>query len=168
MIVNKFLVCLFLVLFLHRYIYCCLNCCLLEESPKCITYHKIALFEDANVIPSYLKLKLNNAATIGLAHFRCRNHRLMIERGTWIRPILERSLRVCHVCNILEDEFHFILVCLLYSTLRSHYIRNIFWENPTMVKLVDLFNGSQKDLYGLYHFLRKAEELYSQLFLENL
>ena len=92
----------------------------------------------------------------------------MIERGSWQRPKLDRELHVCKVCKIIEDELHFILICPLYSTLRSHYIDKKYWQNPSLTKLVEIFNSNKKDLYGLFHFIRKAEELYNQLFLENI
>ena len=51
---------------------------------------------------------------VALSRFRCSAHKLMIEEG-WYRNI-ERMQRLCQYCNmnIIEDEFHFLLVCPAY------------------------------------------------------
>ena len=39
------------------------------------------------------------------------------------------------MCNVLEDEFHFILECPLYRDLRTELISKYFWRRPNMPKL---------------------------------
>ena len=60
---------------------------------------------------------------IALSRFRCSAHELMIEEGRF-RGI-ERGLRMCPLCpiNIFEDEYHFLLVCLVYREIK---IKNEF------------------------------------------
>ena len=136
---------------------------LICDSNKCEMYEKFALYEDVNILPNYMSLKLDNACTRRLARFRCRNHKLLIERGSWLRPKLLRNDRICQMCLIVEDEYHFVLICPLYSTLREHYIKPKYWENPSISKFVELMNGNKSDQYQLCHFIRKAEELYEQI-----
>ena len=137
---------------------------MITDSRKCEMYSKFALFEEVSIIPSYISMRLSIACTRNIARFRCRNHKLLVERGTWMRPILHRNDRTCPVCHEIEDEYHYVLVCPLFSSLREHYIDKKYWHVPTMSKFVTFMNGSQSDMYGLHHFLRKSEELYMKLF----
>ena len=52
--------------------------------------------------------------------------------------------RKCRVCNILEDEFHFIFERPVYSDLRKLYIDKYYINRPSMFKLVRLFNTDRK------------------------
>ena len=45
-------------------------------------------------------------------------------------------------CNILEDEYHFVLQCSAYSELRKKYISKYFLKRPNMFKFVELINSS--------------------------
>ena len=56
---------------------------------------------------------------IALSRFRCSAHKLMIEEGRF-RGI-GRSPRICPLCpmNIIEDQYHFLLVCPVYRELRN-------------------------------------------------
>ena len=42
-------------------------------------------------------------------------HKLMIERGRWLK--VPRTDRLCVCCNKLEDEFHVICECPRYSCI---------------------------------------------------
>ncbi len=46
-----------------------------------------------------------------LARLRTSSHNLKIETGRHTRPKTPVENRVCQHCNILEDEFHFLLMC---------------------------------------------------------
>ena len=52
--------------------------------------------------------------------------------------------RKCRVCNILEDEFHFIFECPVYSDLRKLYIDKYYINRPSMLKLIELLNRYHK------------------------
>ncbi len=74
-----------------------------------------------------------------MTRLRTSSHRLAIESGRWSRPNrtpLEN--RLCIVCMILEDEYHFVLECPLYADLRKTYIRRYFWNRPSMFKFIEL------------------------------
>ena len=54
---------------------------------------------------------------IALTRLRTAAHRLLIETGRWVKPKpIALENRKCITCNIFEDEFHFILVCPMYSS----------------------------------------------------
>lgn len=85
---------------------------------------------------------------------------------------LNREFRDCIYCTaVLEDEFHFILICPLYSNIRSLYIPKYFVKNTTLHKFYGLI-CQQKVIKLLeiqqciYTMLLKKEIDYSQASLE--
>jgi len=66
-------------------------------------------------------------------------HRLMIECGRWAKPNpILFDQRICNICQTLEDEFHFVLICSLYNEIRRKYIPMYFRCRPSMDKFVEL------------------------------
>ena len=65
------------------------------------------------------------------SRFRCSAHKLMIEEGRY-RNIARMHL-LCQYCNmnILEDEFHFLLVCPAYKDIRTSILPNYYRCWPT-------------------------------------
>ena len=60
-----------------------------------------------------------------MALFRCSSHNLMIEKGRHHDIHIED--RNCIYCEcVLENEFHFVLVCPLYNDIRLKYIDEFF------------------------------------------
>ena len=70
-----------------------------------------------------------------LCKFRISAHSLRIETGRYEKTKdssgnyskLEKENRICKFCNLrmVEDEFHFLLNCPLYSDIRHTFIDNI-------------------------------------------
>ena len=63
-----------------------------------------------------------------LSKFRVSNHCLEIERGR--HEFIPRENRLCKYCtllnqNCIEDEFHFLCICMLYNDLRLKYVPNV-------------------------------------------
>ncbi len=56
-----------------------------------------------------------------MAKFRLSSHTLRIEAGRHERPKLPAENRLCTLCNInlVEDEFHFVFICDLYTNERN-------------------------------------------------
>ena len=58
---------------------------------------------------------------IALAHLR----RLPVETGGWRKPeSFPFNEQTYPVCNCLEDEYHFVLVCNIFKELRIKYIKS--------------------------------------------
>ena len=49
-------------------------------------------------------------------------------------------MRKCLECNVVEDEYHFVLECNIYTDLRTQYLPNYYRCRPNMYKCVDLLN----------------------------
>ena len=83
---------------------------------------------------------------------------------------LDRELRVCPHCkhDVIETEFHFLIVCPLYRDLRSTYFDfvNPWIENEaTFIKLLTSDNVTQ--VRRLCKFLLHADER-RNIFVSNL
>ncbi len=63
------------------------------------------------------------------------------------------------ICNVLEDEFHFLMICPMYTELRRIYIHSFYLKKPSMFKLVELVSSSnRKTIRNLGIFITKAFE----------
>ena len=99
---------------------------------------------------------------------RVSSHRLEIEAGRWTKPrAIPRDDRKCHNCEILEDEFHFVIECPMYLELRKRYISKYYWRRPSMFKFVELINSSNTSCirklctYIFHAFKLRSELLYN-------
>ena len=76
-----------------------------------------------------------------LTRLRVSSHRLNIESGRWARPnIIPVNERMCQNCNVLVDEYHFVLECSLYNEFRKQYIPSFYRKNPSMQKCIQLLS----------------------------
>ena len=92
-----------------------------------------------------------------LSKYRLPAHSLSIETGGYHH--IERNNRMCSLCNmnILGDEYHFVLVCPLYSTIRDNYIKPYYYNTPSTFKLTQLISiDSSKHLIKLGKYLTTA------------
>ena len=73
-------------------------------------------------------------------------HDLEIEKGR--HHNIQRNLRLCKNCStqILENEFHFMLVCTKHRCLRTKYLKPYYLHWSSIQKLTNLFfQNSQKE-----------------------
>ena len=91
----------------------------LEDSSRAIFYKSIASFQFQ---PYLLTLNISKFCN-AISKLRMSSHRLEIEAGRWVRvnrvPVNERK---CTLCNVIEDEYHFVIECQWYTELRKKYI----------------------------------------------
>ena len=77
-----------------------------------------------------------------LSKLRVSSHRLAIESGRWHKPQpISYVDRKCLCCDVLEDEYHFILECPLYCQLRNKYICKYYYTRPNVPKFIDLMQS---------------------------
>ena len=95
----------------------------------------------------YLDLLSVEKFRYALARIRVSSHRLAVEAGRWHRPnSIPLDERKCNTCNVLEDEFHFILECSLYKELRKTYIKRYFWIRPNIIKFTELMTSENHQI----------------------
>ena len=92
---------------------------------------------------------------INLTQFRLSNHNLEIESGRITG--VDRKDRICKLCpqNLIENEYHFLLCCSKYRTLRNKYIPNSAW--PSIEKFNHLLRSTnKKSIINTAKFLSEA------------
>ena len=98
-----------------------------------VRLHKYSCFKESFEYEKYLEV-LDSKERNVLCRFRCSGHNLMIEKGRHLK--IERSLRLCQLCNsnVIEDEYHFLLVCPFYRDLRRKYFKTYYFSSPNLHK----------------------------------
>ena len=84
-----------------------------------------SLFKNDFFIEHHLESITDFGYRTAITKLRCSSHALEIERGRYQNPKVPRDLRLCLVCQIVEDEEHFVTNCsinqaerrLLYSKI---------------------------------------------------
>ena len=90
---------------------------------------------------SYLYKVHISANRKAMTKFRLSSHKLMIERGRWLKVPSTDRLRVC--CNKLEDKFYVICECPRYSSIRKLYIKPYYVKKTSMFKLVAFYKRAR-------------------------
>jgi len=119
-----------------------------------------SLFKNEFIFENYLDFITIRKYRIALTRFRVSSHDLAIERGRYIN--VPRNERKCIYCNsnILENEYHFLLICPRYSDLRSQFIKRYYYTWPTLQKFVNLLTcNSKKTIIDLSKFIYFANKL---------
>lgn len=112
----------------------------LRTQPKLETY---CLLKTDFEPEKYISCVKNENHRISLTRFRCSAHNLLIEEGR--HRNIERNLRICTKCNmnVIENEYHFLLVCPFYRELRIKCLPNYYCHWPNLFKFKNLLNSSQ-------------------------
>ena len=123
----------------------------LENSTKARCYISRATFQFQKYLQKYCKISEKFKSFTSIFTHNClrlSSHRLEVEVGRWAKPNkVPYENRKCKICNILEDEFHFLLECPLYAELRKRYINKYYWRRPNKRKL---FYYKDTPLYILF------------------
>lgn len=104
------------------------------------------LFKDSFTCEKYLSCVVNTKYRVALTRFRCSAHKLLIEEGRYRNIIREE--RICRLCNmnLVESEYHFLLVCPLYRELRRTCLPQYYCSWPTIQKFSQLLKTKQTTL----------------------
>ena len=137
----------------------------LENSSRANFYKNIAIFQFQPYLENINVMKFSHA----FSKLRVSSHRLAIETGRWVRPIpIPVGERKCFTCQTLEDEYHFVLECPIYSQIRQQYIARYYWTRPSMLKFIELINNTSiKCCRKLCVYIHKAFELRSEILYRN-
>ena len=83
--------------------------------------------------------------------FISRNHNLAVVTGNWHKPRpTPYHLRLCDMCDKIEDEYHVVFECRKLQRLRIKYIPEIARSRPSMFQLVSLLKST--DINTLNNF----------------
>lgn len=112
-------------------------------------------------LEKYIECIASDSLRSQLAAFRLSAHNLDIERGRHIN--VPRENRICRLCSMgmVESEYHFLLVCPRYTSLRNEFLTRSSW--PSLGKFINVMSSnSSKFLKKLAKFIRSANCLRSQ------
>ena len=111
---------------------------------------------------NYLDFISEKKYKIALTKFRLSSHDLAIERGRFEN--IPRNDRLCKYCNLrmVENEYHFLLICPLYKDLRKKFLPNFYCHWPTLNKFDDLMLKQSKSIV-----LRLSKYIYFAMKLRN-
>ena len=59
-----------------------------------------------------------------------------------MKPNIELPNRICTLCNDkdIQDEYHMVLKCVHFQTLRIQFINKYYYVRPSMYKFQQLMN----------------------------
>ena len=99
---------------------------------------------DSGVENDVVKTQQHRSA---LTRLRTSNHRLAVESGRWHKPhVLPLIERKCSRCDDLEAEYHFSLVCQMYTEIRRKYLPEYYNQRPNMLKFVELMSSRNSNI----------------------
>lgn len=115
----------------------------LDFSNRALFYRSIVVFQFQPYLEKINIRKFSQA----FSRLRMSSRRLEIESGRWARPnSIPFEDRKCILCEVLEDEFHFVIECTMPLDLTKRYIPSYFWKRPSMFKSIELINSSNETL----------------------
>ena len=121
------------------------------DSSRAIFYRSVVTEHTFNQMLDIVNVPSHRIAFIRLI---CSSHRLGIETGRWQRPQIPRENRKCSACNKIDDEYHFLLECTLFTDYRKKFIKQYFWKRPSMLKCTQLLNSNnKKDLRNVAKYI---------------
>ena len=130
---------------------------ILENITKSSKGHLYQHLIDNFCLQTYLTKPIDKKYKRLITKFRLSNHLLNIEIGRHHK--VSKSERLCTCCNLhdIEDEFHFILKCPLYSDLRKQFLKKYYYLRPSVFKLIKLLSSNNvSELLKLGKFLSAA------------
>ena len=72
----------------------------------------------------------NRALRHALTKIRLSSHRYNIETGRWGKNKIPRADRQCTLCNVIEDEYHILIICPRYVNERRGRLPEHLITNP--------------------------------------
>ena len=126
----------------------------INNSRRLLSY---SIYKHSFGVEQYLNhIHLNKYRT-ALTKFRISSHDLAIEKGR--HNNIPRDLRMCNHCNmrVIEDEYHFLLVCPKYYDIRRQFLKPYFCRWPTLKKFeLVMMSNSPKILKQLAKYIYHA------------
>ena len=126
----------------------------MNSGSRCRLYRHIK--EDFQLEP-YLRKNYNRDLRQCLTKIRLSSHKLYIERGRWQKPKVEYCDRLCTLCEqrAIEDEYHVLMTCPHYKSLRLKFIKKKYYEKPSMRKFTNLLTTTNDcELHRLMTFIK--------------
>ena len=106
----------------------------IDKNPILRTY---ILFKSSFEQEPYLKLVKEQKYRVAIARLRSSSHTLAIERRRYERPKPPVEQRLCKLCNMVENEIHFVTQCAINQAERSVLENNVSKLYPSFPLIDD-------------------------------
>lgn len=106
-----------------------------NRNPILRTY---SLFKNEFGLEKYLGAFSDCRYRIAMSKLRSSSHTLEIERGRYTKPKTDVCRRLCSVCNVIEDELHFLIHCKLYEEERLRFLGKVSAKIQNFHELSDV------------------------------
>ena len=103
---------------------------------RCYIYFYLFSFVLRGFIFNKLKFYCFNVVVIIIIFF-------WLDRSSLFIPRIERTCKYCNL-DMVENEYHFLLVCPFYRDLRRKYFKTYYCQWPTINKFDDLMSKKSK------------------------
>ena len=115
----------------------------INNSCKLSTY---SLFKHNFSMEPYLHKIIIEKYKVSLTKFRLSCHDLRIEKGRY--DGINRENRKCLNCNmgVIENEYHFLLICPKYYNIRQKFIKDCYYRWPTVQKFEKLISSNNPEI----------------------
>ena len=127
----------------------------INNSPRLSTYCR---FKHAFTLEKYLDSVFEKKYRIALCKFRISAHNLAIEKGR--HQNIPRENRKCIYCNlnVIESEYHFLLVCPQLIDIRRKYLSPYYCHWPNLTKFDTIMSSdSKKTILNIAKFIYFAD-----------
>ena len=97
--------------------------------------------------------------------FRLSSHKFLVERARWRKDKIPYHERTCSLCNVhdVQDEYHIALICECFKEARVKYIKQYYYNRPSMMKFIKLMNThNSKERFRFMLFLKIVFKLYAE------
>ena len=76
--------------------------------------------------------------------------------------------RLCYICQVLDDEFHFRFECQLLQNLRVKYIKSYYYTRPNMNKFLHVLSNENKThIRNLSVYIKKGLNIIQNAITQN-
>ena len=119
--------------------------------------HYYSIYKHSFFLENYLNSIKIKKYRVALTKFRLSSHDLEIERGRYTNISTEE--RICRQCtmNVIETEYHFLLVCPKFLHLRKQFLKPYFTRWPNLTKFEQLMSSTNnKTQFNLSRYLYEA------------
>ena len=143
-----------------------------QTKPILRTY---SLFKNDFFIDHHLESITDFRYRTAITKLRCSSHALEIERGRYQNPKVPRDLRLCLVCQVVEDEEHFVTNCSINQAERRLLYSKISCKVPRFSALSDfdkflylLTNNDPQILTWFGKFVHQSFIAHNNIFLPQV